>query len=268
MTDNNRYMAYIFDLDGTLYLGEDMIPGAADTLQWVRKNGAKVRFVTNNPRYSREFYVNKLNMLGISAEVKEVVTSAQLTANYLKKHPKYGSVFVIGEEQLKRELTSANLSLVESTQADTVLVSFDTTLTYDKLLVAYRSLNKGAHFIATNPDPVCPTSDGGLIDAGAIIAALETATGRKAEKVIGKPSRLLADLLINQLNVPAKRCVVVGDRLNTDVHLGKQAEMTAVWIRSNNEKISDEIVYHPDYILNSIAGLPSALSKNTTTRKN
>src|SRR5690625_2858282 len=203
--------AFIFDLDGTIYLGEQVIPGAKNTLEWVREIGAKVRFVTNNPRYSREFYTNKLNKFGIEAKVEEVVTSAKLTATYLENNPKYGDLFVIGEEQLREELLSVGLSIVESSQPDTVVVSFDTTLTYEKLLCAYRSFKKGSQLIAPKPDAVWPRDDGGLVDAGAIIAALETSSGRKVEKVIGKPSKLLAELLVEELGVSEDDCVIVGD---------------------------------------------------------
>lgn len=257
----DKLEAFIFDLDGTIYLGEKVIPGAVNVLKWVRETGAKVRFVTNNPRFSRKFYANKLNRMGISAEIGEILTSASLTADYLSNNPQYGKVFMIGEDQLYNELTTAGIPLVKQEQPDTVLVSFDTTLTYEKLLFAFKSLNQGARFIATNPDAVCPTPDGGLVDAGAIIAALEASTDRKVEKVIGKPSKLLGKLLVEELNIPASKSVVVGDRLNTDIRLAKRAGMNAVWIRANNEEISKDIEYEPDYIIESIARLPSIMSK-------
>src|SRR5699024_7966742 len=141
----------------------------------------------NNPRVSREFYADKLNGMGVEAEVFEIVTSGGLNARYLKKHPSYGKVFMIEEQQLKSELLKSGIHLDEVDKADTVLVSFDTTLTYEKLQYAFLSIKNGANFIATNPDSICPTPDGGLVDAGAIIAALETSTGKKVQKVIGKP---------------------------------------------------------------------------------
>lgn len=251
--------AFIFDLDGTVYLGDDLIPGAKETLNWVREQGAKVRFVTNNPRFSRDFYAEKLNNLGIKTTIDEIVTSGNFTASYLRKNmEKYGKVYIVGEEQLEKELKAQNIPLTDQ-DPDTVLVSFDTTLTYDKLMVAYHALRKGAHFISTNPDVVCPTPDGGLVDSGAIIAALEAATGREIEAVIGKPSTLLADLLVDELNVPAKKCVVVGDRLNTDVVLGKQSGLKAAWIRAHNEEIPEGFAYQPDFIIRSIAELPEAV---------
>ncbi|TCP24080.1 NagD protein [Scopulibacillus darangshiensis] len=256
----DRNLAFIFDLDGTLYLGDEILPGAKETLIWVRQLGAKVRFVTNNPRYGRDTYSKKLMRLGIPALVDEVVTSAQLTADYLKANQEFGKIFIIGEDQLRYELLSAGLDITNSPNADTVLVSFDTTLTYEKIMTGYQALKNGARFIATNPDPVCPSPDGGLVDAGAIIAALEAATGREIEVIVGKPSKLLGLWLSDQLKTPPKNCIVVGDRLNTDVRLGKQAGMITAWINPTNEKCIDAEL-KPDIILASIAELPDALSQ-------
>lgn len=256
--------AFIFDLDGTIYLGDKPILGADDVLRQLRDNGSKVRFVTNNPRFSREHYADKLNGMGIKADVDEVVTSAWLAANYLKKNPSYGKVFMVGEDQLRSELLDAGVEVVEEGETDTVLVSFDTTLCYERLQHAYLSIKNGANFIATNPDSVCPTPDGGLVDAGAIIAALEASTGKKVEKVIGKPSPLLGQLLVDELDVAAENCVVVGDRLNTDVRLGKQAGMNSVWIRAHDEDIPADFEYQPDFIIKSIAELPSVMASQLT----
>lgn len=249
--------AFIFDLDGTIYIGDEPIPGADYVLKQLRETGSEIRFVTNNPRFSREFYADKLKGMGIGADIDEIVTSGWLTARYLKNNPSYGKVFMIGEQQLQSELLKSGVPLVEVDKADTVLVSFDTTLTYQKLQYAFLSIKNGANFIATNPDSVCPTPDGGLVDAGAIIAALETSTGKKVQKVIGKPSQLLAQLLVEELGTSPDKCVVVGDRLNTDVRLGKRAGMKSVWIRAFDEKIPDNFEYEPDLIVKSIAELSS-----------
>jgi len=255
----NKIKAFIFDLDGTLYLGENLIEGASETIEWVRKNGGKIRFVTNNPRDSKQFYTDKLNKLGIVAGEDEVMTSANLTAEYLKSNPEYGEVFVIGEEQLIKELSEFDIPMVNHDGADTVLVSFDTTLDYEKLQTAYQALLKGANFIATNPDAVCPTPEGGLVDAGAIIAALEVSTKRKLDKVIGKPSTLMAELLIKQFGENPENCIVVGDRLNTDIRLGIESNMNTAWINAQDEAIPKDYPYKPDYEIKSISELPNVL---------
>ena len=252
--------AFIFDLDGTIYLGDNPIPGAVDTLKKLRLTGAKIRFVTNNPRFSRNYYTKKLNNMGVKASVDEVVTSSTLTATYLKNNPSYGKVFIVGENQLKQELIEAEVEVVEEEKADTVLISFDTTLSYKKLQHAFLNIKDGANFIATNPDSVCPTPEGGLIDAGSIIAALESATGKKIEKVIGKPSPVLGKLLLNELDVEPENCVVVGDRVETDIKLGKQAGMKSVWINSYKETDYINLEYKPDFIISSIAELHDVIN--------
>lgn len=252
--------AFIFDLDGTIYLGDEPIQGAAKVLKKLRATGAKIRFVTNNPRFSREHYKKKLKNMEIEANVNEIVTSGSLTARYLKENPLYGRVFIVGEDQLKSELLSADIEITEGNDADTVLVSFDTTLSYEKLQQAFLNIKSGANFIGTNPDLVCPTPAGGLIDAGAIIAALEVTTGKKIEKVIGKPSPLLGQLLLEELEVTSEECMVVGDRLNTDIQLGKEAGMHSVWIQANKEVIPSDLKYQPDFIIKSIEELYTVLT--------
>lgn len=255
---NNQIEAYIFDLDGTVYLGDQIIPGAKEVLEQIREKDVKVRFVTNNPLYNAGFFVNKLSNLGIPAEADEIVTSAQITAAYLKNNPKYGKVFIMGSEQLQNKIQAAGVELAD-VEPDTVVVSLDTTLTYKKLMIAYHALKKGAHFIATHPDVACPTPEGGLVDAGAIIAALEASTSRKVEKIIGKPSLILGDLLLADLGLPAENCVIIGDRLNTDVRLGNKMNMRTVWIRSHNEDLPIKSKDFPDHTVTSISEIPAVL---------
>src|SRR5699024_10031335 len=136
---------------------------------------------------------------------------------------------------------------------------FDTTLTYERLLTAFHALQKGARFIATNIDPVCPSPDGGLVDAGALIAALEKSTGRKVEKVFGKPSKMMTDLILDHLNISPEECVMTGDRLHTDIKMADQAGMIGAWINAEQEDLPKDIVYQPDVTIASVAELPEAI---------
>jgi len=254
-------LGFAFDLDGTLYLDDSPIPGAAEAVRWARDHGAAIRFLTNNPRKSREAYAAKLTAVGIAAEPAEVITSTAAMLCYLREIEAQASrLFVVGERILEQELRDAGMTLTERDDADVVIVSFDTTLTYAKLLTAHRALRKGARFFATNPDAYCPTADGGLPDAGALVAALETSTGRSVELVAGKPSPLLARLLLRELDAPPARCVMVGDRAETDVRFGRRAGMVTVLVRTGatgNAPLPPEL--EPDYRLDSVADLPLAL---------
>ncbi|KLU66994.1 MULTISPECIES: HAD-IIA family hydrolase [Desulfosporosinus] len=265
LNDDLSGYAFIFDLDGTLYIGDEIIEGAPSALEWIRSKDAKVRFLTNNPRFSVEYYVKKLKGLGIYALPEEVITSAVITANYLKKRKqKYGRLYVIGEQELIEQLTKAGIAISADSSAETVLVSFDTTLNYEKLLNGHRALKKGAAFIATNPDPVCPYRNDGLPDAGAIIAAFEATTGRKVEMIFGKPSKDLALQIIEDLGITRDHCIVIGDRLTTDIQFGSEGGMKTIWVNPGFKESKTVIPANgvqPDFTINSVRELPKVCNE-------
>lgn len=259
---DDRTFGVAFDLDGTLYLDDTPIAGALDAVEWVRARGARLRFLTNNPRRSSNEYARKLTQMGIAATSEEVITSTLVTIRFLRSTgARHQRMLVLGEEVLCDELRAAGMTLTANDDAEIVLVSFDTTLTYAKLLHAHRALRRGARFLATNPDAYCPTADGGLPDAGSLIAALETSTGRKLEIAAGKPSHLMAEILLDELGVPAERCVMVGDRAETDIRFGRDARMLTVLVRTGATGNADlPLDARPDYRIDSVADLPSTLT--------
>jgi len=200
---NLNIAGVIFDLDGTIYLGEKALPGAVDTCRELRQKGIKLLFVSNNPLKSRQEYSEKLTNLGIQATLNDVITSTHVLGLYLRRTAPSMRLYVIGEENTRTELRQHGLTVVEelsdqSQQSaidphgiDTVVVAFDRTLDYRKLNTAYQALIKGAHFFATNADKACPVPGGSIPDAGATIKALEYISGRSLELVAGKPSPLI-----------------------------------------------------------------------------
>lgn len=251
--------AIIFDLDGTLYLGDHTLPGAPSVVSWARTQGYRLRFMTNNPRKTPAAYGKKLQRLGFDARRSEIITSTQLMVSYLDQaHPSRSeTIFVVGEKVLRDAIQHAGYMLTTQGDAQIVIVGFDTTLTYHKLTIAYRALLQGAAFYATNPDMVCPTPDGGLPDAGTTLAALEAATKRSVQVVAGKPSSLLAQYLIQSLGVSSEECLVVGDRIDTDVRLGKDAGMKTCLVETGvtgTDPIPAQ--YQPDGRIRSVADLP------------
>lgn len=250
----------VFDLDGTLYMGGDIIPGAAEAVLTLRRWGASLKFVTNNPRKSRDAYAQKLCRLGVEAHPSEVVTSANLMVSYLQQEADdtWAPYLLLGERQLQTELEAAGFPVVESSDARTVVVSFDTTLDYAKWTACFRALRNGARFVATNPDVYCPTPDGGLPDAGMLLAGLEKGTGRTCSAIVGKPSSFLADYLLRTLLVSRGHLFMVGDRPETDMLLARRMQAHPVLVDTGVPKLQEIRDAHR---IPSVAALPDLIQR-------
>jgi HAD superfamily hydrolase (TIGR01450 family) len=250
------FAAYAFDLDGTIYLGNDLLPGAAETIAELREAGARVVFVTNKPLNSATEYAEKLTALGIPATRADVVTAIDALVAYLSAHHRTSRLLAIAEPLLRDELTAAGFALTdEPERTDVVVVSFDRTFTYDKLLAAFRAVrDHGASIVATNPDAYCPTRDGGLPDCAAMLAAIEACTGERAEAIVGKPSVHMASLLLDRLGVAPADLAVVGDRLSTDVAMGQNVGATGILVltgaTTTNAASADAI--DADYVIDTL----------------
>lgn len=236
-----RCDGFVFDLDGTVYLGEAALPGAVEGIAGLRSRGKRVLFVSNKPLEPRTKYAAKLTQLGIPTPPEDVITSSYVLGHHLSHHQPDLRYYVIGEENLRSELRAHGLTIldefanqdpkevIDPTGIDGVIVAFDRTLDYRKLNTAYQALMRGALFYATNGDKTCPMPGGAIPDAGGTIAALETMTGRTLQLLAGKPSRLTMEVALDYLGLPAERCMMVGDRLETDIAMGQNAGMlTAV----------------------------------------
>ncbi len=258
MEDVTMVKGYIFDLDGTVYLDDQIIDGAVETINRLREAGNKVVFLTNKSIATRNDYVTKLNKLGIHANLSEVINSNYIAVKYLKEHMKeQDSVLVIGEEPLFEELREENITITNDPKKATyVVLGWDRKFNYEKLNLAYQSWLNKATILATNPDRTCPVLGGGqLPDCGAIIGALEGATGQPIDSVIGKPSRLTAEFVVKEiLNLKPEQCYMVGDRLETDIRMGFENGMNTVLVLTgvSTADMVEETVYKPTYVLNSI----------------
>lgn len=228
------YGGYAFDLDGTVYLGSELIPGADAVLSQLREQGSRVVFVTNKPIERNIDYVRKLNELGIGADIGEVVSAIDALVLYLERHAKGASLLLIAEAPVREAVEAAGFDVVSAPEkAEVVVVSFDRGFNYQKLDQAYRAVRlHGARIVATNPDPYCPTPDGGLPDCAAMLAALEACTEQKAEAIVGKPSVHMAEAFLDRLGLPPEEALMVGDRLSTDVAMGLAAGMSSALVLS------------------------------------
>lgn len=216
---------FLLDLDGTVYLEETLLPGAADFLDHVRQTGGICRYLTNNSSRGVDAGLEKLRRLGVPAQREEFLTAVEMTIHHLKtKRPPTEVYYVVGTASFRRQLTAAGIQLREDAAADVtaVLCGFDTELTYEKVEIACRLLAQGADFLATNPDLACPTLFGFLPDCGSICAMLTNACGRTPQ-VLGKPDPAMIALALAETGCEAQQALMVGDRLYTDIACGVNA---------------------------------------------
>jgi len=253
------FSGYVVDLDGTVYLGDEALPGAVETLARIRAAGARVVFLTNNPLRSAASYAQMLLDLGIQAAEHEIVTPLSVLTGYLGQRYPGAVALTIAEPLVDRTLTVAGISLTAGpSKADVVVLSFDRTFDYTKLLRAFRAVRgHGAMIVATNPDPFCPTPDGGLPDCGAVLAAVEACTGTRAVAVLGKPSKEMAAEVRARLGVRAPDAAMVGDRLLTDVAMSRALGMTSILVLSGATAAGDlaTAAVRPDYVIDGLGDL-------------
>lgn len=225
---------YLFDMDGTLYLGSRLYDFTIELLQEIRRTGGKYLFITNNSSKSVVDYVKKLAKFGIEATREDFMTSSQATAYYLHKHHEGQRLYVCGTESLKEELRSEGFTVTTNIdEVDCIVMGFDTELTFQKLHdVSYLLLTRPElPYIATNPDLVCPTEFGSVPDCGSVCGMIYNATGKKPI-VIGKPSSLMPELAMDKLGVSKEETCVVGDRIYTDVKSGLNAGCVGILVMS------------------------------------
>jgi arabinose operon protein AraL len=263
-TPEHLYNAYIFDLDGTLYLGEEFLPGVRDTLEFLQGAGCQLAFLSNNPTRTCQDYAAKLTRLGFRVLPEQIVNSSLVMVNFLNRWMPGARLLVLGEEPLCRELISAGFVLTsESDDVDAVIASFDRTFTYNKLQAAFDAIRAGAHFFATNADRYCPVPGGGEPDAAAIIAAVEACTNHVLEAMVGKPSRYMLKALLELTRQPVEACLIVGDRLETDVQMGLNAGMDAALVLTGatDETSLTESPIQPTFVLRQLSDvIPSILA--------
>ena len=260
---------FVFDLDGTVYLGNKALPGAVEAIAELRRRGKRTLFVTNKPLEPREMYAAKLTRLGIPTGPEQVITSAFVLGHHLAKAMPDLRYYIVGEDNLRAEMIGYGLTVVAELVAqdpkkviepdgiDAVIIAFDRTLDYRKLNTAYQALLRGARFYATNADKSCPVPGGAVPDAGATITALEHITNRKLELLAGKPSPLIMQVARDLLQIPPERCMMIGDRLETDILMGQQAGFATAVVLTGVSKREDiaHMPSPPDYVLEDLVGL-------------
>ena len=257
---------YIFDMDGTIYLGNRVFDFAVRFIKNLRASGRKVLFFTNNASHSSEFYMSKLSRLGFSPNNDEIMTSGDVTIEFLKRHRNGKSVYLVGTDELVNEFRKNGIPLVDhdAKEADIVITSFDTSLTYQKLDTACRLVRNGAEYLSTHPDYNCPTEDGFIPDSGAIAAFVTASTG-KTPTYFGKPYRETVDMIQEAYGVRREDMCIFGDRLYTDIALGKKHGVCSVLVLTGETTKEDVDAAadadKPDFVFGSLADVDKLLSE-------
>ncbi|MUK87378.1 HAD-IIA family hydrolase [Ornithinibacillus sp. L9] len=246
---------FIFDLDGTIYLGDQVIDGADTVINTLQQLGKKVLFLTNKTIESREKYAKKLQQFNIHASVENILNPTVTLINYLQESDPTACLYVIGEQIIKDELSKAGFLQAQTPEeTDIVIISWDRDFHYDHLNFAYQAVKRGAKMIATNPDRTCPIENGDVPDCAGMIGALEGVSGRKIDLQIGKPSIITLDAALKILELDSHQCIMIGDRLETDIRMGNEADMKTALVLTGITTMEDLKTsdWEPEFVLSSI----------------
>ena len=253
---------FLFDMDGTLYLGNRLYDFTKELLATIKEQDRRYLFMTNNSSKSVADYIKKLEKLGILATREDFITSSQATAYYLHKHHEGQILYVCGTNSLKEELRREGFTVTEvADEAECIVMGFDTELTFQKLEdVSRLLLTREISYIATNPDLVCPTEFGSVPDCGSVCQMIYNATGKRPV-VIGKPTPLMPQLAMERLGYGKEETCVVGDRIYTDIKSGLNAGITTILVMSGETtpEILAESKEKPHIVLDDAGEILDAL---------
>jgi len=261
------YQGIVFDVDGTVVRETEPIAGAAAGLDAVADAGLDRVFCSNNPTARPAAYEERFADAGFAVDASEVVTAGTITTEYLQAEHAGDRLFVVGEDGLREQLVDAGLSLTTDPQAAAVVVgSIATAFGYETLSETIIAIDDDTPFVGTDPDTVIPQDGPDRPGSGAIINAMEGVIDRSVDVICGKPSAYARETVRSHLGVPAEDCLVVGDRLNTDIQLGEAAGMTTVLVTTG---VSDRATVAassvtPDYVVDSLADLGDILDDTAT----
>ncbi|OWO83349.1 hypothetical protein B5C26_07035 [Photorhabdus luminescens] len=249
----SEFKNYIFDLDGTIYVGNKIIKGAADKLEELKSKGKNVRFLSNNSSKNKDEYKNKLANYGIECDKSEIILSTDILINFLKNN-RVHKVYVLGTKSLQTTIINAGLEICTH-KPEYVILGYDTELTYSKLVTAFRLLNKNVDLIATHCDNYCPSEVGPIPDIGALLALIKATNGVEPKYIFGKPSSLMIDSLCEIDNFNKEETIIIGDRLHTDIKMAQDSGIASLLVLSGetSRDIAESSNIKPQYILNDVS---------------
>ncbi len=250
---------FLFDLDGTIYLGDQLLPGAKDLLSFLDQTGKPYFFLTNNSSRSRVDYSTKLTRYGLDIPEEKIFSSGMATAIFLKKKKPGARIYLVGTPSLEQEFKAYGFQLVDD-DPDYAVLGFDTTLTYQKIWKLCDFVVDGIPYIATHPDINCPTPDGFMPDIGAMMAMVKSSTGKDADVIVGKPHSPMVEAIVELTGFNTEKLTMVGDRLYTDIALGA-AGIQTVLVLSGEADLEDlaSAPVQPDLVCENLGELLEVL---------
>lgn len=249
-----KYNTFIFDLDGTIYRGSEIIPGADKTINKLKQLGKRILFISNKTTGTIEEYFQFLKGWGLNIDKDEIINSTLVLKKYLTNNFPSKKFFAIGEEIFVKELIGSGMLFTDkSDEVDILIVTLDRTLNYEKLEIAAKALENGARFFAANIDDTCPVEGGEVLDAGSTISALEKRTHKKLELHFGKPSEFMMQEIKSKLKNNLKDTLLLGDRLETDILMGNKLGVdTALVSTGVRLYLNGNLEIEPTYKLESV----------------
>ena len=253
-----NYKAILADMDGTINRGDTLIAGADDVYRELSGVGVRWLFLSNNGSTLAANLATKITRLGLPVSEDQVINSASALIREVAKNFVHSRIMVVGQPRLIQGIEGVGVTVTDDpSDTDIVVVALDRYFTYEKLKRAHRAIQMGALFWATNLDATYPEADGFSPGAGSVVASIATAAGKKPDRVFGKPYTDMAELALERLEVEASECLVVGDRMDTDVEFARRAGMAAALVLTGATSLTDlpKYSFSPKYILDSIADL-------------
>jgi 4-nitrophenyl phosphatase len=250
-----RIECFLLDMDGTFYLGDNLLPGALEFIDLIKERKKQFLFLTNNSSKRADQYVQKLMKYGLAVGPEKILTSGEATVSFINREFPSKKVFLVGTEALENEFVDGGINLVH-TEPDIVVLGFDTSLTYKKLMEMCNFIREGLPYLATHPDINCPTENGFIPDIGSFMALIASSTGRDPDIIVGKPYNHMVDAVLERTGFAKSQIAMIGDRLYTDIAMGK-AGITTVLVLSGETKLSDldNSLIKPDIIAEDLMGI-------------
>ena len=254
-----KVKCFILDLDGTVYLGDKILEGSIEFLEELKKNNIVFKFFTNNSSKNAEFYLNRIRKMGYNPSDDMMLISTHVIINHIKENMPNKKVFVLGTQHLKNDFREANINVVTD-DADVVVVGFDTSLEYENVSKACEYIRNGATFLGVNPDFNCPTENGFIPDCGSICSMITASTGVVPE-FFGKPTQHTLKYILKETGFKEEEIAFVGDRLYTDIAIGKDNDSVTILVLTGEAKLEDLVKseIQPTLIFNSLGDVKDVL---------